>query len=355
MEKTKSAHHYEGYPFPGKYTVLFKYFKFDPKLRTTKRQTDIPLVIVNPNPVTKETTPEDASSDRSDNFEERSEQSAGQREDDKGQNKQKYPPKTPCPTCGKVVKDLKSHMLVHTGSKDFPCSFCGKKFTYKSDRVLHENIHKGLKPYKCTECPSAFAHRKSLLTHKVTHTKSRNYRCKICGKTYGHLILLNKHLAAHKDDRRFKCFVCERTFLAKQVLQKHMLIHSNARPHACHLCSKQFRRLDQLNAHLKIHERESDQQKLDEHGTKEHRIVVADEDTVFVDIDQTDSQPGSRALSIPEYYPPRPELDPLQTPEVFGSTNQPSYAAEDSYGDHLNRLVGGDNYSLPWDGDGYQF
>ncbi|XP_055532986.1 zinc finger protein 43-like [Wyeomyia smithii] len=331
--KSAQSTHREGYPFPGKYTVQFKYFKFNPKLRTTKRQTDQPLVIVNPEK--KECALSIAPSD--------CEQPVRYSEQDNIQNKHETCPKRTCPTCGKAVKDLKSHTLIHTDSKNFPCSFCGKEFTYKSDRTLHENIHKGLKPYKCTQCSSSFAHRKSLLTHKVTHSKSRNYKCVICGKTYGHLIILKKHLAAHNNDRRFKCSVCDKAFLTKQVLQNHMLVHSNDRPHGCHICPKRFRRIDNLRTHLKIHNQETTE--VVSHPNRD----AADDDTVFVDIDQTDSQPGG-ALTLEPYF----SRSEIEVPEEFGSMNQQSYT-EESYEDQLDRLVGGESYSLSWENDGYQF
>ncbi|XP_058831154.1 zinc finger protein 90 homolog [Topomyia yanbarensis] len=375
MEYAKSAYNVlgSGYPFRGKYTVQFKYFKFDPRLKTTKWQSDSPPVVVNPlqrSTGNSDQLNREAKQDRKVSYDKahfvESDLPLADESDRNSSTRHDSSHLSPCPVCGKMVKDAKSHMFIHSGEKQFPCSFCSKKFTHKSDRNVHENIHKGLKPYKCSECPSSFAHRKSLLTHKVTHTKSRNYRCHICGKTYGHLIVLKKHLTAHRNERRYQCSICNKAFLAKQVLQNHMLIHSNERPHQCTICTKRFRRADSLQAHSKVHQRNTAyacnvcniqfecQRALDQHRNDEHMLTDTNDGSIFINIDQsTDSQQTDGAQRIAHFYDV-----PVQQEGSFAeqtSTNEHLPYAVQSYTDQLNELGSGESYSLSWEGDSYQF
>ena len=49
-----------------------------------------------------------------------------------------------CTVCGKCFgsnKDVRRHMLVHTGEKPYSCDICGRRFTQKSSMKTHRTIH----------------------------------------------------------------------------------------------------------------------------------------------------------------------------------------------------------------------
>ena len=49
-----------------------------------------------------------------------------------------------CTVCGKCFgsnKDVRRHMLVHTGEKPYSCDICGRRFTQKSHLKAHQKIH----------------------------------------------------------------------------------------------------------------------------------------------------------------------------------------------------------------------
>ena len=59
---------------------------------------------------------------------------------------------TPCPICGKLVKQMKQHTdMCHTSDLDkkWKCEHCGKGFLSERRMEFHTNIHLKLKPYKC--------------------------------------------------------------------------------------------------------------------------------------------------------------------------------------------------------------
>ena len=73
---------------------------------------------------------------------------------------------TPCPICGKLVKQMKQHTdMCHTSDLDkkWRCDHCGKGFLGQRRMEIHANSHLKLKPYKCRKgCERGFtdpAHR----------------------------------------------------------------------------------------------------------------------------------------------------------------------------------------------------
>ncbi|KAJ3157706.1 hypothetical protein HDU89_000083 [Geranomyces variabilis] len=79
----------------------------------------------------------------------------------------------PCthPTCNKTFTrsyNLKSHSLLHTGVKPYPCSACNAMFLRKHDRDRHFNsLHGGAggRKFKCTRCGAGFARADALRRH----------------------------------------------------------------------------------------------------------------------------------------------------------------------------------------------
>ncbi|XP_063629095.1 zinc finger protein 33A-like [Cydia splendana] len=223
-----------------------------------------------------------------------------------------------CNVCLKTFanpNNLKRHMMIHSGIRQFECDICFKRFHQKITMQTHRLTH--INPFSCNECEETFPSKSELATHKESNecTKSKvrkvrdelmktakheittnlgkllGYACALCKKMFSvesaleqhidsvHLVDPNEllcsecgevltskkdmqsHILTHKtiklkNSKRFECGICGKSCASQAMLVMHERVHTNERPFPCHLCSLRFKTKTHLRTHQLTHTRE---------------------------------------------------------------------------------------------------
>uniref|UniRef100_A0A8D9B9M8 Zinc finger protein 91 n=1 Tax=Cacopsylla melanoneura TaxID=428564 RepID=A0A8D9B9M8_9HEMI len=211
-----------------------------------------------------------------------------------------------CPECPRSYgnfSELKKHLAVHTGEKQFVCSVCQRGFYMKNrlnehyKRVHHMNFtsrdhdlrretetnvdgvrkykcpqpgcassfqrfnalqehmlsHTGEKPYTCEACGKSFPLKRRLNAHYNKWHLGKGYRCHICGSTMSNAANFKDHLDSHRGEKKYTCETCGTGFAYKSSLYHHRFTHIKDRTYPCTYCERKYQSPKTLKEHLKVH------------------------------------------------------------------------------------------------------
>ncbi|KAL7925448.1 hypothetical protein ACQKWADRAFT_222953 [Trichoderma austrokoningii] len=102
---------------------------------------------------------------------------------------------------------------------------CGRAFSQKTHRDIHQRVHTGDRPYACTKagCGLTFSQQGNLRTHMRRHTGEKPYRCSQCTKRFAQQGNLRSHEETHKGLKPFVCRLdhCNKAFSQLGNMKTH--------------------------------------------------------------------------------------------------------------------------------------
>lgn len=173
-------------------------------------------------------------------------------------------PEFKCHECNKILlskNGLRTHMLIHNGTKSFECMTC-KQLFYTTTRLKNHMNHVHLKldnksEYECKSCGQMFASQYFLKAHSFEHTLSgETLECDVCKKVYTTPVLLRKHMQhmhTHNDDQNVTCEICQKMMPVRRLKPHMYYVHTQVKSYKCELCERSFKKRFNLTKHQYTH------------------------------------------------------------------------------------------------------
>lgn len=143
-----------------------------------------------------------------------------------------------------------------TKTLPFKCSYCTRRFRYRSLLFRHLVSHTGVQPYECVHCGHRYGTQTMCLQHEAfcdgVYREGQSKIKSEAAKRLSNMPTLRE--AAQKPqaqgEAEYKCKFCTKTFMKSRNLRRHILTHNEVKPYRCKACDSCFSRHD----HLKVHQ-----------------------------------------------------------------------------------------------------
>ena len=135
--------------------------------------------------------------------------------------------------------------------KNLQCPDCPKRFPMASVLKFHREKCHDAKDKICTICGKVV---RSMKVHLLVHNKEKKLQCEVCDFRCNIMSQLKRHMYTHSDDpmegRKHKCELCGKAFFTKQEFNQHVLTHGRIKPYQCKLCSGTFSNFSGHRQHI---------------------------------------------------------------------------------------------------------
>ncbi|XP_029605122.1 zinc finger protein 3 homolog [Salmo trutta] len=154
-----------------------------------------------------------------------------------------------------LTNDSSSDAISRSSGKEkcFPCSFCGKTFSFPKQMEIHQRMHTGEKLFGCHLCRASFSQSSNLKRHQKIHqrfhTGEKPFSCTQCHMHFAQAGDLKRHQRIHTGEKPYSCPQCEKRFSRQDHLKMHLKVHTGERPFACTHCGKRFSERSYLRIH----------------------------------------------------------------------------------------------------------
>ena len=201
-------------------------------------------------------------------------------------------------------KGSKIDTEANSDEKKFKCQVCGKGFTHRSNKAMHEKIHSDEKLFACSVCGKCFSQRRVLVRHEKIHQGTDRVECDICGRTFSQRSSYNRHKRIHAVEEKFICRICGKGFKQLRYLIEHEDRHvasMDEKVFSCQYCGRGFQRRSGYMKHMKVHKKRSigagTVARHEETGNKELSRTENDDD-IILESDGAGINKSSKLLTV---------------------------------------------------------
>ena len=124
----------------------------------------------------------------------------------------------------KLPISLRYHVAnVHEKNYKFACEHCGKGFQIQYALQAHiDTVHVAVGKFQCEICSERFKQSKQLKEHLVKHTGEKPFVCEECGKGFHRRELMKKHIENMHPKSQVPCGLCGKLFKSRHYVRNHM-------------------------------------------------------------------------------------------------------------------------------------